>query len=286
MDIGDVLVGGLLGGIITIAVWWLTQRRGLALAHRHHIVEEHTKNVQSYTEKYYWKIATSVGNLSGQLGRIQKKLKNGGQPDEQDFQLCFYSVARLSKLFEAWFQDTTVLLVTDRTGEAVVGALLDTVDGRFSGSKGWLSAIEDAKIRREISPYEPLPDFLRKLKCEPLRSIDLKFRSALQTHQSELEGMLTEIDCLQKLFVFELDAFYDAWYGKKGPRPRFGNDERGIIVRTLGDFVESREISARERDKYLVKLGLRDPCWRYALRCLVRLLLEGTWPDHERPSYR
>lgn len=260
MDIGDVL-GGLLGGIIVIAVWWFTQGIGLSMAHRYRVVEEHNKSLHRYTEKFYIKLTTSLRSLAEGFEGMLEMLQNSQPVPQQEYELSFYKLARTTKLLEDWFRETTMLLLKDRTGEAVVESLLRRVDSRFFGPHGFLNSADDAVIRQQISVYEPLPDFQAKLAKDPLKIIYDKFQTNVRRQAGALGEVVMELRCLHKVFLFEVNACYDAWYGKRARLSQLTEREKEITRKVVGELVESGEISPADQDDYLVKLGLQKPSW-------------------------
>lgn len=248
-----VLVGLGLGGVLG---WWLTQRFGLEIAHKHRIIEEHAKKVHEYSEKYYVKLNAYVGFVENCLREILGQLRKSKAPSKETIELSLFGWARLSKLEEEWFRDTsTTLMLTDRMAEEAIACLREQVEELFASKLNCISREDDSILRQHIETHEPLSRFKVKIKKQPLEQIADKYKVAIQ-RDTKLLGLLVDtLGCLQKLLYFEVNSCFDAWYQKKTPRPCFQKREWLTVDATLNRLVKKGKASTDDKKAYLKKIG-------------------------------
>lgn len=147
-----------------VAVWWFTQYIGLKVMHRHRIIEEHTKKLQEYTEKYYIKHEAYAKSLQKQFEQIVTTKGTTGAIPLHGIVFNLFTVARRSKLEEEWTKNASaMLLLNDRTGEAVLSELAKEVEEMIVGENGFMTAQDDAKLRLKMEIHENPSEFKGKI---------------------------------------------------------------------------------------------------------------------------
>jgi|GEM_PF-4988546 len=271
MEIVLSILAGLGGG--SILTWWLTQRFGLEIAHRHAIIEEHTKKLHEYVEVYYLKLTSLERALAGVLQGILLLLRSGQVPTQDELDLSLWLYARLAKHEEEWYQNATALiLLRDDTGEELIGRLNRDKDEIFLKTTG-LTTLEEATLRLQINPHETLPEFTAKLNQYPLlKGISAKYRLAFQQPASgqtldSLNTFITHLACVAEIFGFEINMCYKAWYGKNPARPAFDGEQVALIKAILKSLIDERENLAAEKTLRTEDLEMyKDRIGRYKER--------------------
>lgn len=250
-----LLVLGSLGVGGTVS-WWLTNRFGLEIAHKHRVIEEHAKKVHEYSEKYYMKITGNVEFFESCLREILMQLRESKCPSKQVIELSLFGWARLSKLEEEWFKDTSAaLMLTDRTAEGVIVCLHDEIEELLFSKLGCITRENDSILREHIQTYEPLSSFRAKIRKAPLKRIADKYEVAIRRDIETLGSLVDTLCCLERLLYFEVNSCFDAWYAKKTPRPRFENNEWAVIDSALDRLIKKRRIDAKDKEAYLKKIA-------------------------------
>lgn len=244
------VVGGVLGYFIKRGLdYWLGKRR-LRMEHSYRVIEEHTKKLHEYAEKYYLKTISNLRFLQNQLCNIEK-LSESNLPIEEELELSFFGLARLTKLEEEWFRKVSgILLLRDPTGEMVLTTLHAKVEEQFFGKDGYLNMEDDAQIREEIDSDERFSRFKTKLKQGRLEGIASKYKAAVRKNISSLRSVVRSLRCLHILFDFELNACYEAWYGKKAMKPCFEPEEWSLLNDTLDELQEHKKIHLKDKKSY------------------------------------
>lgn len=242
-----------IGGILS---WWLTTRFGLEIAHKHRVIEEHTKKLHIYVEEYYINITNFMQFLEEQLKEILRTLSQGNKPKEEELGLSLFVWARLSKLEEEWIRKrAAILLLRDRTAEKILAELHRQFENEFLGEGRCISREDDAKLREKINPFELLSEFKRKIKEPELQSIARKYKRAIQFDIPRLRSLVGYLSCLCKLWDFEINTCYEAWYGGKNPKPNFVEEEWSLLRDALKNMKTLGGISQKEYTKYWKRIG-------------------------------
>lgn len=242
-------IGGILG-------WWLTTRFGLEITHKHRVIEEHTKKLHIYVEEYYINITSFAQFLGEQLKGILQKLSQGNKPTEEELGLSLFVYARLSKLEEEWIRKrAAILLLRDRTAEKILAELRGKFEDNFLGDGGCISREDDARLREKITPFELLSEFKRKMEDPELQSIARKYKRTIQSDIPRLRSLVGYLSCLYKLFDFEINTCYEAWYGGKNPKPNFVEEEWLLLRDTLKNMKTLGNITSKEYTKYWKRIG-------------------------------
>lgn len=242
-------VGGILG-------WWLTERFGLQIAHKNRIIEEHAKKVHEYSEKYYIKNIAYIDFIESRLCEILVQLRKSEVPSKETVELSLFGWARLSKLEEEWFRDSSAtLMLTDRTSEGLIVNLHQKVQELLINNIGCISIEDDSILREHIQNQEPLSEFKVKIQKQPLKQIADKYKSAIQSDTNLLGSLIDTLSCLRKLLYFEVNTCFDAWYRKKATRPALYDREWKLVSAELDRLVNNGKASADDKKAYLKKIG-------------------------------
>lgn len=249
------VVGGVFGYFIKRCLDYRLEKRKLRLEHSYRVIEEHTKKLHEYAEKYYLKTISTLRFLESQMCSVQK-LSQSNLPVKEELELSFFGLARLTKLEEEWFRRASgILLLKDPTGEAVLTALHAKVEEQFFGKNGYLSIDDDAQIREAIDSDERFSRFKNRIQRGELRGIARKYKAAVRKNVSSLESVVRTLRCLHLLFDFELNACYEAWYGKGPMKPRFESEEWSLLRETLEELQKQGKVSLEDKNNYWKRIS-------------------------------
>lgn len=257
LEIIIAVLGGLgLGGILG---WWLTERLGLEIAHKHRVIEEHTKRVHEYSEKYYVKVISNVEFVEKCLHDILQQLNKSKSPSQESLELSFFGFARLSKLEEEWLKDISgTLMLADRTAERLIACLHGQVEELLINKIGCIDREADGILRDKIQSLERFSDFKVKIQKQQLKPIADKFRSSIQSDTTLLSTLISTLHCLHRLFYFEMNTCFDAWYRKGTMKPCFEKSDWETMTNILDKLIQEGKVNQEDKDRYLKRIGFNS----------------------------
>lgn len=244
-------------GLGGIAGWWLTQRLGLEIAHKHRIIEEQTKRLHEYIIGYYLPHIVFSEALE-QLLRGGPSLKN----EPLELQLCFFRLAQWFHCQYKWAREIGgIFILLDITAEELLKHVWHGLR-RFFGPDTELSVVEYHAIAGALEDdrkiAELFSEFQRRLNEEPLRSVFQKFQAWLDA--TDISALTQELRCYHRLFLFEINVCYQPWYKTK-PGTKKVEEERGMVEGKLTELVSGGQITQKQKENYLKKIATTEQWW-------------------------
>lgn len=238
--LGGLGIGGWLG-------WWLTERFGLEIAHRHRIIEEHTKAIHEYAEHYYLPYISLSRAVEESLRPAQNT------KTEEELKESFFRLAQWFHMLYKWWKDIgAVFLVRDPTAEK----LLRYLESKFLKFFGADIGIVERHTLMNVLESKPqvrafFNKFKEKLGEDPLETVFKKYKQWLD-NKAEVSSLTKELQCFHTLFLFEINMCYKSWYGKEPTKPDVDFD---LLRKRLNELGNDGKITFEDAKKYLRRLG-------------------------------
>lgn len=240
----ELVVAFLVGtGVAAYPLRWLINKFSRELEHRHRVIEEHTKKLHENIERYYFPYIIRARGLADRLSEtpVQKEL-------------CFFALARYLSIGKEWIEEIGgLLLLRDLTAERLILSIDLEVLNRIRQHFG---SGDVAEIVKHTQVDEDLSDFRNKVQTVP--SLGAIFSGKFQTWLQQKSELAKWLRSLVRLFLFEINNCYKEWYGKPPIKPIFGSKriDQNLVKELLNKLKEEGEISAKDKKKYLKRLGL------------------------------
>lgn len=230
--------------------WWITGRFGLELSHRHRIIEEHTKAVQRYVERYYVPYMNLSREIEGILSRKRQK-------ETEDRKESFFRLAQWFYLRHRWSKDVgNILVLRDATAEKLL-ASLSKFHSKFFGADKSIGVVERHTLMKVLESNKRVryffDEFCNELREEPLESIFRKYEKWL-SKKKEISLLVKELRCFNRIFYFEINMCYKSWYGKKPVRPKV---DFSLVKERLDKLQDDGKIRLVDKKKYLRRIGYK-----------------------------
>jgi hypothetical protein len=256
------VVGAVFGslGLGSVLGWWLTQWFGLGIAHKHRVIEKHAEKLHDYATKYYAKVTVVVEFTHDQMSSIATLLQKGEVPSDDCITCSLFGLARLSKLEEVWFQEiSSTLLLNSRTAERLICQLRKLIEESLYDKLACLNMESDAILRGKIGVYESFSAFKGKLEDKELRQIYQKYKATItatkENEFSELDSLISALNCLYRIMYFEVNTCFDPWYRKKTQKPCLKEADLVTLNIALNELERKGYIDSKSKKDYLKRIG-------------------------------
>jgi hypothetical protein len=250
--IGSLGLGGVLG-------WWLTERFGLNIAHKHRVIEGHAEKLHDYATKYYNKLTVMTEFTHDQMSQIATSLQEGEAPNNDCIMCSLFGLARISKLEELWFKEiSSTLLLNNRTAERLICQLRKQTGESLYNKLACLNMESDAILMGKIDIQESFSAFKGKLEDKELGQIYQKYKTVMTTIKgdklTELNVLISTLNCLSRIMYFEVNTCFDPWYGKETQKPYLKEADLIIVHSALNELENNGCIDLKSKKAYLKRI--------------------------------
>lgn len=79
-----------------------------------------------------------------------------------------------------------------------------------------------------------------------------------------LSNLIRHLNCLQRIYYFEVNSCFDPWYGEKTFKPKLNEEDWKLLENIFNGLIEDGQIDSAAKSKYFSRLGKNratKPSW-------------------------
>jgi hypothetical protein len=119
----------------------------------------------------------------------------------------------------------------------------------------------DAILRGKIDADESFSVFKGKLEDKELGQIYQKYKTAITAIKddglTELNLLVSALNCLYRIMYFEVNTCFDPWYGKKTQKPCLNEADLVTVHSALNELEKEGYIDSKSKKAYLKRIGAK-----------------------------